>query len=194
MEPLAPFNGTSEPMLALGRFFREQGLYTFVRWNTVMTNPPLTITEEELAHGFDIIDRGLAAIEIGSGSGSAFGIGARASALQLWPAATLPSPMPEPADRPSPEPEPVSERRRDRLRDFLRRRLAAQVGRSRPAFAQHPLDRAQDAVVRVVVAEVRQHQRAGPDRADRVGDALAGDVGRRAVDRLEHRRETAARG
>ena len=62
MEPLAPFNGTSEPMLALGRFLRQEGLYTFVRWNTVMTNPPLTITEEELAHGFDIIDRGLKAI------------------------------------------------------------------------------------------------------------------------------------
>jgi taurine--2-oxoglutarate transaminase len=62
MEPLAPFNGTSEPMIALGRFFRQEGLYTFVRWNTVMTNPPLTITEEELAHGFDIIDRGLKAI------------------------------------------------------------------------------------------------------------------------------------
>jgi taurine---2-oxoglutarate transaminase len=59
MEPLAPFNGTSEPMLALGRFLRQEGLYTFVRWNTIMTNPPLTITEEELAHGFDIIDRGL---------------------------------------------------------------------------------------------------------------------------------------
>ena len=59
MEPLAPFNGTSEPMLALGRFLRQEGLYTFVRWNTIMTNPPLTITEEELAHGFGIIDRGL---------------------------------------------------------------------------------------------------------------------------------------
>jgi taurine--2-oxoglutarate transaminase len=59
MEPLAPFNGTSEPMIALGRFLRQEGLYTFVRWNTVMTNPPLTITEDELAHGFEIIDRGL---------------------------------------------------------------------------------------------------------------------------------------
>ena len=59
MEPMAPFNGTSEPMAALARFFRDQGLYTFVRWNTVMANPPLTISEEELAHGFDIIDRGL---------------------------------------------------------------------------------------------------------------------------------------
>jgi taurine---2-oxoglutarate transaminase len=62
MEPLAPFNGTSEPMIALGRFLRQEGLYTFVRWNTVMTNPPLTITEDELAHGFEIIDRGLGVI------------------------------------------------------------------------------------------------------------------------------------
>ena len=60
MEPLAPFNGTSEPMKKLGRFFREEGLYTFVRFNTFFTNPPLSITEEELRHGFDIIDRGLA--------------------------------------------------------------------------------------------------------------------------------------
>jgi taurine--2-oxoglutarate transaminase len=58
-EPLAPFNATSEPMVKLGRFFRDQGLYTFVRWNTFFTNPPLCITEEELRQGFDIIDRGL---------------------------------------------------------------------------------------------------------------------------------------
>src|SRR5436853_6316461 len=42
-EPMAPFNGSSEEMAALGRFFREQGLYTFVRWNTLFTNPPLCI-------------------------------------------------------------------------------------------------------------------------------------------------------
>ncbi len=59
MEPMAPFNGTSESMIKLGRFFREQGLYTFVRWNSFFTNPPLTISEDELRHGFDIIDRGL---------------------------------------------------------------------------------------------------------------------------------------
>ena len=62
LEPLAPFNGTSEPMIRLGRFFRDQGLYTFVRWNTFFTNPPLCITEEELRQGFDIIDRGLTEI------------------------------------------------------------------------------------------------------------------------------------
>jgi len=58
-EPLAPFNGTSEEMAALGRFFRQEGLYTFVRWNTFFTNPPLCIKEDELREGFAIIDRGL---------------------------------------------------------------------------------------------------------------------------------------
>ena len=62
MEPLAPFNGTSDAMKKLGRFFRDEGLYTFVRMNTFSTNPPLIITEEELRHGFDIIDRGLTAL------------------------------------------------------------------------------------------------------------------------------------
>jgi taurine--2-oxoglutarate transaminase len=59
MEPLAPFNGTSDAMKRLGRIFREEGLYTFVRWNTFFTNPPLTITEDELRQGFGIIDRAL---------------------------------------------------------------------------------------------------------------------------------------
>jgi taurine--2-oxoglutarate transaminase len=58
-EPLAPYNGSCEEMQALGRFFREQGLYTFVRWNTFFANPPLCITEEQLREAFAIIDRGL---------------------------------------------------------------------------------------------------------------------------------------
>jgi taurine--2-oxoglutarate transaminase len=58
-EPLAPFNGTSPEMQALGKFFREEGLYTILRWNTFMTNPPLCITEAELREAFAIIDRGL---------------------------------------------------------------------------------------------------------------------------------------
>ena len=58
-QPLAPFNGGSPEMAALGKSFREHGLYTFVRWNTFFTNPPLTITEEELREGFAIIDRAL---------------------------------------------------------------------------------------------------------------------------------------
>ena len=56
---MAPYNGTSEEMAALGRFFREQGLYTFVRWNTFFTNPPLVITEAQLEEGLSVIDKGL---------------------------------------------------------------------------------------------------------------------------------------
>jgi taurine---2-oxoglutarate transaminase len=59
LEPLAPFNGTSPEMQALGKHFRQEGLYTFVRWNTFFTNPPLCITEAELREAFAIIDRGL---------------------------------------------------------------------------------------------------------------------------------------
>ena len=41
MEPLAPFNGTSEPMNKLRKIFRDEGLYTFVRMNYFFANPPL---------------------------------------------------------------------------------------------------------------------------------------------------------
>jgi taurine--2-oxoglutarate transaminase len=62
MEPLAPFNGTSPEMKAIGQAMLDAGLFTFVRWNTIMTNPPLCITEAELEEGFEILD---AALEIG---------------------------------------------------------------------------------------------------------------------------------
>jgi taurine---2-oxoglutarate transaminase len=58
-EPLAPFNGVSAEMTALGAFFRQQGLYTVVRWNSFYTNPPLCINEAELREGFAIIDQAL---------------------------------------------------------------------------------------------------------------------------------------
>jgi taurine--2-oxoglutarate transaminase len=59
MEPMAPFNGTSPEMAALSTFFRDEGLYTIVRWNYFFTNPPLSITEAELREGFAVIDRAL---------------------------------------------------------------------------------------------------------------------------------------
>src|SRR3981081_3099370 len=58
-QPMAPFHGTSEENGALGRFFREQGLYTLVRWNTFFTNPPLCINEQQAREAFSIIDIGL---------------------------------------------------------------------------------------------------------------------------------------
>jgi taurine--2-oxoglutarate transaminase len=60
MEPMAPFNGTSEEMKAISAFLNERGLFTMVRMNGIMTNPPLCITEEQLGEGFAIIDEALA--------------------------------------------------------------------------------------------------------------------------------------
>jgi taurine--2-oxoglutarate transaminase len=57
--PLTPFNGTSDEMKAIGKYLREHGLYTMIANNSIHTNPPLCITEDELAHGFDIIDGAL---------------------------------------------------------------------------------------------------------------------------------------
>ena len=57
--PITPFNGTSDEMKVIGRFFREHGLYTMMANNSIHTNPPLCINEEQLAEGFEIIDRAL---------------------------------------------------------------------------------------------------------------------------------------
>jgi taurine--2-oxoglutarate transaminase len=59
MEPMSPFNTTNEVMASVNRFLLENGLYTMIHWWTVMTNPPLPITEEQLGQGFEIIDRAL---------------------------------------------------------------------------------------------------------------------------------------
>jgi taurine--2-oxoglutarate transaminase len=61
-EPLAPFNAKGDQMALMNKlnaFFRENGLYTFIRWNNFFVNPPLCITEEQLLEGLSIIDRGL---------------------------------------------------------------------------------------------------------------------------------------
>jgi taurine--2-oxoglutarate transaminase len=57
--PMAAYNATSDEMKAIGKFFRDNGLYTFVANHMIHTNPPLCITEEQLAEGFEIIDRAL---------------------------------------------------------------------------------------------------------------------------------------
>ena len=59
MEPMAPYNGASDEMKAVGKHLDDRGLFTMVRWNGIMTNPPLPITEEQLAEGFGIIDEAL---------------------------------------------------------------------------------------------------------------------------------------
>lgn len=58
-EPIAHYNGSHPAMQKLAAFFRAEGLFTFVRWDSFMCNPPLCISEEQLLEGFAIIDRGL---------------------------------------------------------------------------------------------------------------------------------------
>ena len=61
-EPMAPFNASAAqlgPMAEVNKFFRANGLYTFVRWNNFFVNPPLMISKEHLLEGLAIIDRAL---------------------------------------------------------------------------------------------------------------------------------------
>jgi taurine---2-oxoglutarate transaminase len=61
-EPMTPFNPSPAqlgPMPRLNAYFREHGLFTFVRWNGFFVNPPLCITEEQLREGLAIFDAGL---------------------------------------------------------------------------------------------------------------------------------------
>ena len=57
--PLTPFNGTSDEMKAIGKHLRDNGVYAMIANNSIHTNPPLCIKEEELAHGFEVIDAAL---------------------------------------------------------------------------------------------------------------------------------------
>ncbi len=57
--PITPFNGTSDEMKAIGKYFRDNGLYAMLANNSIHTNPPLCITEEQLAEGFAVIDKAL---------------------------------------------------------------------------------------------------------------------------------------
>jgi taurine--2-oxoglutarate transaminase len=58
-ELIAPYNGAHPAMGRLAKFFRDEGLFTFLRWSSFSCIPPLTITEAQLADAFEIIDRGL---------------------------------------------------------------------------------------------------------------------------------------
>ena len=62
-ERIAPYNGSHPAMAELNQFFRDNGLFTFVRWSHFMCNPPLCITEEQLGEAFDIIDRCLDVVD-----------------------------------------------------------------------------------------------------------------------------------
>ena len=59
-EPLTPFNQSGAVMAKLRKRIQELGVFLYTHWNTVLVIPPLIITEEQLAEGFDVLDRALA--------------------------------------------------------------------------------------------------------------------------------------
>ena len=62
-ERLVPYGGSHPVMGKLGKFLKDNGLFTVLQWSTVMCNPPLTITEEQMQVSFEIIDRGLTIVD-----------------------------------------------------------------------------------------------------------------------------------
>jgi taurine--2-oxoglutarate transaminase len=58
-EPTAPFAGSSAEMTELKKYLLKNGLYLYTHWNLLLIIPPLIITEEQLAEGFSIIEKGL---------------------------------------------------------------------------------------------------------------------------------------
>lgn len=62
-EPLAPFNGTSPEMQALGQHLSSKGLYFFMRFNMLWVCPPLIISREDLDFGLDAIEDGLNVVD-----------------------------------------------------------------------------------------------------------------------------------
>jgi taurine--2-oxoglutarate transaminase len=58
-EPLAPYDKSSPEMTKLRNYLLDNGLFLYTHRNAVLIIPPLIITEEQLAEGFKILDRGL---------------------------------------------------------------------------------------------------------------------------------------
>ena len=61
-EPLAPYGGTSEAMVALGAAMKANGALPFMNFNRLHVVPPCTITEAEAKEGLAILDESLSAI------------------------------------------------------------------------------------------------------------------------------------
>ena len=58
-EPLTPYNNTSPEMNELRKFLLDNGVFLYTHWHTILIIPPLIITEEQLAEGFEILDNAL---------------------------------------------------------------------------------------------------------------------------------------
>jgi taurine--2-oxoglutarate transaminase len=58
-EPLTPWNSSSKEMNALRKYLSDHGVFLYAHWHTLLIIPPLIITEEQLAEGFEVINQAL---------------------------------------------------------------------------------------------------------------------------------------
>ena len=61
-EPMASRNATGAElatMNAVGKYLRENGLFTFIKANLIFIVPPLCITKSQIDEGLEIVDQAL---------------------------------------------------------------------------------------------------------------------------------------
>jgi taurine--2-oxoglutarate transaminase len=61
-EPMAPYNAKGSEMdimNLLAKYFRENGMYVFIRWNYVFIAPPLCINKAEIDEGLSVLSDAL---------------------------------------------------------------------------------------------------------------------------------------
>jgi taurine--2-oxoglutarate transaminase len=58
-QPLTSYNSSSPRMDALRKYCLDKGLFFYTHWHTILIIPPLIITKEQLAEGFEILDQAL---------------------------------------------------------------------------------------------------------------------------------------
>ena len=61
-DPLAPFNATPKQMKDMNKVIkvlREEGMFTYTKWNYIFIAPPLTSTKDDIDEGIEIISKAL---------------------------------------------------------------------------------------------------------------------------------------
>jgi taurine--2-oxoglutarate transaminase len=59
-EPLVPYNAKGKqamPSKEISKRLMQNGVYSPMRWMFLSVSPPLSITEEELRHGLEVVDQ-----------------------------------------------------------------------------------------------------------------------------------------
>lgn len=63
-EPFVEYAGADHPAItAAKKALKQNGLFTLFRWSSMMCNPPLIITKDQIGEAFDKIDRSLEVVD-----------------------------------------------------------------------------------------------------------------------------------